>query len=314
MSFVSLAQAKVVKSYSLSKLIESNKLTATERYWLNSSGPLNKDYGVTGASGPYGILGPYGDNLWNLTPWMNPHKSWEDFAEYLGTLGGPLSQYGPLFITTELGQAMASYDFGPDSGSILAAGGVLHSLGPSGLNGPMGIGGPLGPHGIHGYKRDSKGHYRNKNDKIVKKIKVKTLDGNKYFPLMEFYKEGVAKDLSKLDSSFVAQDKLSYSEEHTYKIKASGKRWINLTLIQAYTLDALKLELIDGNGKVLEKSDDSFRSNFISFKTSNSTHLYIRVSVKSSFQIYKKPYRLFVTEAPKSATESDSLSFLSNIK
>lgn len=304
LSFVSLAQAKVTKSYSLSSLIgNSSKLTNLEKFWIGPAGPLEKNYGVTGSYGPFGVVGPFGDNWWNITPWLNHTKSWEDFAKTLGQIGGPLSQYGPLLITTEFGQAMTSYNFGPESGKILAAGGVLHSLGPSGLNGVMGIGGPLGPHGIHGFKRDDEGHYRGRNGSLKKSILVKTLDGNKRFPLYELYKKGIAKNMTELDSSFVAQDDLSYSQKHIYEIKATGRRWINITLLSAYTLDALELELRDAKGNLIQISNDGLRSNFISFKTDKKTKLQIQISVKSSFQYLRKPYRLFVTEAPPKATQ-----------
>ncbi|MBK25684.1 MAG: hypothetical protein CME70_16925 [Halobacteriovorax sp.] len=303
--FATLAQAKVTNSYSLSKLMnKSENLSSLELFWLGQNGPLNKNYGVTGSYGPFGILGPFGDEWWNATPWINGTKSWKDFANKIGAIGGPLSEYGPLLITTEFGQALSSYDFGPNSGEILAAGGVLHSVGPSGLNGVMGVGGPLGPHGIHGYKRDEIGKYRNKNKKIVKSIMVKTIDGKKRFPLYELYKEGIAKELTDLDSSFVAQDKLSSSsDKHQYKITASSKRWVNITLVSAYTLDSLSLRLLDEKGNIIEVSDDSYRSNFISFKTNKKTALKIEVSLKNSFQFLMKPYRLFVTEAPAGATE-----------
>lgn len=305
LGFVSLAQAKVTKSYSLSSLIqESSKLTTMERFWIAPVGsPLEKNYGVTGSYGPFGILGPFGDSWWNATPWINQTKSWEDFAKHLSKLGGPLSQYGPLLITTEFGQTMSSYNFGPESGSILAAGGVLHSIGPSGLNGVMGIGGPLGPHGIHAYKRDDVGLYRDKENKIKRNILIKTLDGRKRFPLYELFKEGIAKERSDLDSSFVAQDSLGYSQKHLYSITATGKRWINITLLSAYTLDALQLELKDEKGKRIEFSQDGLRSNFISFKTDKKTKVQIEVSLKTSWQLLRKPYRLFVTEAPVGATE-----------
>lgn len=51
-----IAQAKIVKGYSLSCLLKSHQLNSSEAFWLNSAGPLNRSTGVVGARGLLGFL------------------------------------------------------------------------------------------------------------------------------------------------------------------------------------------------------------------------------------------------------------------
>ena len=298
-----VAQAKIVKGYSLSALLNSNQLDFSEALWLNSSGPLNRSTGVVGARGPLGFLGPFGENWWNVTPWFDSIANWTELSEGLSEINGPLSELGPLYLTTDEGQELTHYDFTLDSAHLLAAGGALMTLGPSGPLGVMGIMGPLGPHGAHGYTRGESGEYINQQGKPVRSIKVKIKNKLKTFSLVEFYKPGKARKVTNLDSSFVAQDRLSRSGVHTYPVKLSSKRWVTITLLSLFDLDTLELSVKDLQGNVLFESNDSSRTNFINLKTSGSTQVLIEVKVGSSFQIFAKPYRLMVIEAPQAATE-----------
>jgi len=193
--------AKIVKGYSLSDLLDSNQLTSSERFWLNSAGPLNRSVGVVGSRSALGYLGPFGENWWNVTPYIDSEGDWSELSLSLAEIGGPLSEFGPLFLTTEEGQELTHYDFTPESAYLLAAGGALMTLGPSGPLGVMGLMGPLGPHGAHGYSRDKTGEYVNKNGKRVKSIRVKLENKTQTFSLVEFYKPGQALKKSDLDSS-----------------------------------------------------------------------------------------------------------------
>lgn len=297
------SSAKIVKGYSLSDLLDSNQLSISERYWLSSAGPLNRSVGVLGSRGPLGYLGPFGENWWNVTPYLYSEGDWSELALSLGEIGGPLSEFGPLYLASNEGQELIHYDFSPGSAYLLAAGGALMTLGPSGPLGVMGIMGPLGPHGAHGYSRDDSGEYVNKNGKRVKSIRVKLENKTQTFSLVEFYKPGQALQKSDLDSSFVSQDSLKRNEVHSYKVKLTGKRWVTLTAISLFDLDAIKLKVKDMSGNTLYESNDDLRTNFINLKTSNATSVVVEVSVLTSLQIFEKPYRLMVIEAPKKATE-----------
>jgi hypothetical protein len=296
-------QAKIVKGYSLSGLLDSLETTAIERYWLNSMGPLNRSVGVVGSRGPLGYLGAFGENWWNVTPYFDTEGDWSELAESLSEIGGPLSELGPLFLSTEAGQQLLSFDFTPGSAYLLSAGGALMTLGPSGPLGVMGLMGPLGPHGVHGYSRNESGEYVDKQGKRVKTISVKLEGQKQQFSLVEFYRPGHGRLKNDLDSSFVAQDSLSRSEVHSYKVKLSANRWVTLTALSLFDLDAVKLQVKTLSGEVLYSSDDSLRSNFINLKTTSSTTVQIEVSVLTSLQLFEKPYRLMVIEAPKNATE-----------
>ncbi len=299
------SQAGIIKGYSLSDLLDSNELDAHERFWLNSTGPLNRSVGVIGSRGPLGYLGPFGENWWNITPYFDNEGDWSELSESLTEIGGPLSSLGPLFLTTDAGQELLGFDFSPGSAHLLAAGGVLMTLGPSGPLGVMGLTGPLGPHGAHGYTRDESGEYRTEAGKRIRSISVKLNNKNESFSLVEFYKPGKGRVKDDLDSSFVAQDVLSRNEVHSYKVKLSSKRWITITAISLFDLDAMKIVVKSMNGKILYTSDDSLRTNFINLKTSTSSSVIVEVSVLSSLHLLAKPYRLMVIEAPKKATEVD---------
>jgi len=70
-----------------------------------------------------------------------------------------------------------------------------------------------------------------------------------------------------------------------------------------FDLDALKITVKDLSGNTLYESNDNLRTNFINLKTSKATSVVVEVSVLTSLQIFEKPYRLMVIEAPKNATE-----------
>lgn len=296
-------QAKIVKGYTLQGLLDSLETTAVERHWLNSMGPLNRSVGVVGSRGPLGYLGAFGENWWNLTPYFDAEGDWSELADSLTEIGGPLSELGPLFLSTEAGQQLLNFDFTPGSAYLLSAGGALMTLGPSGPLGATGLMGPLGPHGAHGYSRNDSGEYVDKQGKRIKTISVKLEDRKQSFSLVEFYKPGHGRSKNDLDSSFVAQDSLSRNEVHSYKVKLSANRWVTLTALSLFDLDSVKLKVKSLSGEILYKSDDSLRTNFINLKTQASTTVLIEVSVLTSLHILEKPYRLMVIEATINATE-----------
>jgi hypothetical protein len=166
LAVLNTAHAQIVKGFTASTLSKA-ELTTTEKFWLSPMGPLARGRGVTGSYGPLGTLGPFGDNFWNATFVMNMMGNWQDFAETLTQLYGPLSQQGPLFLTSELAQHWASFAFPTSVRELLVPGGVLHAVGNAGPLGPLGIAGPLGPHGAHGFDRNLRGDYLNKSKRVV---------------------------------------------------------------------------------------------------------------------------------------------------
>lgn len=208
LAVLNTAHAQIVKGFTASTLSKA-ELTTTEKFWLSPIGPLARGRGVTGSYGPLGTLGPFGDNFWNATFVMNMMGNWQDFAETLTQLYGPLSQQGPLFLTSELAQHWASFAFPTSVRELLVPGGVLHAVGNAGPLGPLGIAGPLGPHGAHGFDRNLRGDYLNKSKRVVKSITVELNDKKERFDLYELYASDKLTPSEILDTSFATRGELS---------------------------------------------------------------------------------------------------------
>lgn len=281
-------EARIFKGYSTSSVLKTKGVTFEELNWVNLAlSPL----GVTGANGPLGSLGPFGNNFWNATAAFHVVGNWEDFAKALKAMNGPLSKHGPVFLTTELGKAMMSFT---GSAHLLAPGGVLHSVGNAGPLGPLGIAGMLGPNGAHGYTRNDKGDFVSKQRKIVKSIKIESHEGEKSFDLYELYRLEKF-DLSKIqDTSFALRGVINKSEQVSLKVKSKVKQWVNVLVVNEYSLDAFHLKVEDESGNWVSSSENML-SNFVSIKVERGTLLKITLTHAQTGHIYKKPFRLFVT-------------------
>lgn len=287
----SFVNAQILKSFTTSSLLESS-LRTDEAVWLSPAGPLSASIGVTGAAGPLGSLGPFGDNFWDASTAMRLVGSWEEFAQVLRLYNGPLSEYGPVFLTTELGDAMMG--FSSLGSQHLAPGGVLHALGNSGPLGPLGVAGFLGPNGAHGYRRDKIGNYVSEQNKIVKSLKLETHEGRRAFDLYEFYQLKGLNLTQVLDTSFALRGELKANDEIVVQIKSTKKQWVNLLLVNEFSLDSFALtvrdqhQIISSNSRVL--------TNFINVFVESGTRLEIRIKLNQSYHFLpSKPFRLFVT-------------------
>lgn len=294
LAVLNTAHAQIVKGFTASTVTKA-ELTATEKFWLNPMGPLARGRGVTGSYGALGSLGPFGDNFWNATFAMNLMGNWQDLAQSLTQLYGPLSQQGPLFLTTELAQNWTTFSLPTSARELLAPGGVLHAVGNAGPLGPIGIAGPLGPNGAHGFERNERGDYLNKANRIVKAVTVELNDKKERFELYELYdSQKITRD-EILDTSFAARGELSQFKSITFKIKATRSEWINLLVVNEYELDRFSLKVTDQWGKSY-LSDSINLSAFVNVKVKSGTVLTVEVKHAGSAHILvAKPYRLFVT-------------------
>jgi hypothetical protein len=294
LAVLNTAHAQIVKGFTASTLSKA-ELTTTEKFWLSPMGPLARGRGVTGSYGPLGTLGPFGDNFWNATFVMNMMGNWQDFAETLTQLYGPLSQQGPLFLTSELAQHWASFAFPTSVRALLVPGGVLHAVGNAGPLGPLGIAGPLGPHGAHGFDRNLRGDYLNKSKRVVKSITLELNDKKERFELYELYASDKLTPSEILDTSFATRGELSQLGSTSFKIKATRTEWINLLVVNEYELDRFTLKVTDELGKSY-LSDSVNLSAFVNVLVKAGTVLSVEVKhAGSAHFLAKKPYRLFVT-------------------
>jgi hypothetical protein len=297
----SFVNAQILKSFTTSSLLESS-LRADEVVWLNPAGPLSASIGVTGAAGPLGSLGPFGDNFWNASTALGMVGSWEEFAQVMSVYNGPLSEYGPVFLTTELGEAMMR--FSSLGTQHLAPGGVLHALGNSGPLGPLGVAGFLGPNGAHGYRRDKMGNYVSEQNKVVKSLKLETHEGRRVFDLYEFYQLNGLNLAQVLDTSFAIRGELKSDDEMVVQIKSTKKQWVNLLLVNEFSLDTFALSVTDHHKKI--SSNSRVLTNFINVFVESGTLLELRVKLNTSFHFLPtKPFRLFVTGSEKARSLSD---------
>lgn len=288
------AHAQIVKGFTASSLRQA-ELTSTEKFWLSPMGPLARGRGVTGSYGPLGTLGPFGDNFWNATFVMNMMGNWQELAEGLTHLYGPLSENGPLFLTSELAQNWARFALPTNERKILSPGGVLHTVGNAGPLGPLGIAGPLGPHGAHGLERNDRGDYLNKAGQVIKNVTLKMGQKNERFDLFELYASDKLKSSDILDTSFATRGELAQLKSVTFTIKATRSEWINLLVVNEYELDRFALKVTDELGKSY-LSDSVNLSAFVNVFVKAQTIITVEVKhAGSAHFLAKKPYRLFVT-------------------
>ena len=271
--------AKITLGFSHESALNSHQLISEERFWLNPAGPLNPVVGVTGSRGPLGSLGPFGGVLTQLFQSLG---EWSEFSNSLTEAQGPLSDMGPLFLAGEFAQSLSPMQIGYDK---LVAGGILHSLGNAGALGPLGIAGALGPHGAHGFARDEVGNYFNSNSKIVRNIQTPAGE----FELYELY----TKLPKKLDTSFAYFSETADEIELTFK--SHKTQWINILVLNEYDLDRFGISI---NGTDLKSHLHSL-TNAINLKAEAGTSMTIKVKLLSSLHFMNKPFRLFVTGAPK---------------
>lgn len=294
LAVLNTAHAQIVKGFTASSVSQA-QLTATEKFWLNPLGPLSRGRGVTGSYGPLGSLGPFGDNFWNATFVMNLMGNWQDFAETLTQLYGPLSQQGPLFLTTELAQHWAGFTLPTSAKELLAPGGILHVVGNAGPLGPLGIAGPLGPNGAHGFDRNQRGDYLNKAKRVVKSVNVEMNDKHERFDLYELYASDKLTPSEILDTSFATRGELTQLDSVSFKIKATRSEWISLLVVNEYELDRFTLKVTDDFGKSY-LSESVNLSAFVNVFVKAGTILSIEVKHAGSAHFLTiKPYRLFVT-------------------
>ncbi len=293
----SSAHAQIVRAYSASSLIEYG-LSAEEGFWINPMGPLARGRGVTGSYGPLGNLGPFGENLWNATTAFSAAGNWDDLSVTLSRMYGPLSASGPVFLTTELGQAMLNFN---GAAHLLAPGGVLHVLGNAGPLGPLGIAGMLGPNGAHGLSRNAAGNYIDRNRNVVRSVRLNSHEGPKEFDLYELYKLETFRSSETLDTSFALRGKIDAGKSVQARVASKRAQWVNFLVVNEYELDSFALQVSDEAGGQIESVAETL-SNFISVKVRPGTRLRVTVTHRSSLHLLRKPFRLYVTGS-EGATE-----------
>ncbi len=287
-------EARILRGFSSSSLEKSN-LSIEERSWLNPWGPLSRTKGVLSAYGPLGRLGPFGDDFWNATFAFRLMGNWQDLAEALTQLEGPLSAAGPLFLTGTLAQSMASFMLPPGALTMLSPGGSLHVLGNGGALGPLGIAGALGPNGAHGFERNERGDYLNKNNRVVKTLSVKLADGARRFDLFELYRADAVRSTEVLDTSFALRGTLASRGERKQLAYSKRRQWVSIVLVPEFELDGFAVKVRDERGNEFSAESGALTS-FVVLQVEGGTRLEISLShQRTGHVLAHKPYRLIVT-------------------
>lgn len=307
------------------------------RIFLMPGGPFDKHIGLMGATGVLSQFGPFGNRYWQPTAAFRSLGNWQDFQEYLTSIGGPLSENGPYSLTTEAHGNYLSFleQFAPrvpgyNSQNLwrsLRAGGALHVLGDSGNMSPLSIAGPGGPNGATGLEQDGEGNFIDRDGQVVSDIEVDLEEGKWKAPLSEIYTNNSDNHLISKDSFFARLGEVTRADP-TDQITFTSNRsqWLSILLIADYTLDNFELTLRPkGKDTVIATTSNRSLSNFIVIKVPAGTEFDIDVKLKSSGHILpKKSYRLFVngsTERAKSVParfhkpySAKALSFASRVK
>jgi hypothetical protein len=213
-------------------------------------------------------------------------------------MNGPLSASGPVFLTTELGQAMLNFN---GAAHLLAPGGVLHVLGNAGPLGPLGIAGMLGPNGAHGLSRNALGNYMDQNRNVVRSVRINSHEGPREFDLYELYKLETFRSNEVMDTSFALRGKIDRGQTVQLRVVSKRAQWVNFLVVNEYELDSFALQVKDEAGGQIESNAETL-SNFVSVKVRPGTRLQVTVTHRSSLHSFRKPFRLYVTGS-EGATE-----------
>ncbi len=183
--------------------------------------------GPLGPWGPLGELGPIGRNVWNPSRVMAGLGPWSSLADRLTSLGGPLSEDGPLGPRGPLAPASLESLATHPVLRTMAPGGPLSVLGPTGPLGALGPLGPLGPMGGHGFAPDAAGNYRAADGTAVHQVRV--AGRRRPMELVESYREGSQPDL--LDTSFLLQGEVSPGADDVFRLRSACRQQVTLVAL-----------------------------------------------------------------------------------
>lgn len=266
------------------------------RVVATASGSHHPALGLAGPLGPYGPLGRLGpaiDTGWSPSRWMRAVGDWRHLSALLTELGGPLSEDGPLGPGGPQGDAHDSFP------SSFLPGGGLSALGPDGPLGALGPLGPLGPMGAHGFARDAGGRYL-EGGKVRRTVTVPYRRGRRAYPLFEVYDAEVAAAMEDNDTSFMAVGSLPRGGATSFPFRSRGGEQVQIALTPHAQLDRFRLEILDGAGNVIARSDEQSQVNRVELRVPPRTRLQARVSLVSSGHLLPgKPFSLSVVGRPE---------------
>lgn len=252
--------------------------------------------GPIGPYGPLGMLGPIGSNSWNPSAWITAAGSWSAWETSVKVGGlsadGPLGDKGPIsrdqyFGLENPGKTLfATNDFAVH----LRAFGIWAALGPISALGALGPLGPLGPLGSHGCKANANGEYVC-GGKLTRKVEVTTKKGPKTFELFEKYADSFAKKMKDNDSSFMVIGSGNLNE---YSFSSFSEQIISVLVVPEKQLDDFDLELLDGNKKIVARSNTPNYIDFIQLRVAKNSKWTARIKLKASYHFLSKTFRLFV--------------------
>ncbi len=307
--------------YFSSQMIEQNKdLFPNEaKAYLSNCGPLNKCYGVIGSNGPLSpTIGPFAENMGSPLDLFKALSNWQVYQEFLTSLGGPLSKYGPSFLSTEAGRdfmnELATSNIGSEYFSLLKQGEPLHILGSDGALGTLSIASLFGTNGATGLSQDSQGNFRNTKNKIQTSFEIDSTEGKKNYPLYEQYTQTNVKSS---DSFFAIDLKLNRnSRSSKVSFKSNKDQWISILTVNGYWLDWFDIEIRElGSSKPLISSATENLSNFIVVHLPKDIQIEVEVKLRKSQHILpNKLVKLLVTGSAFESTKIVDRPFYRKVK
>lgn len=228
---------------------------------LASLGPLSRATGLIGRN--WWQASFWNDAVFDRVAWKN-QKLVDLYAPY-----GPLGNLGPLGPKGPLGE----WSEGPYN--MLGTGGSLGPLGPLGPIGPMGAPqwkGLVGP--------DKNGEYRDRNTgKVIDTVVIDTEQGQRRFPIFEYYHEEYARKLSQevfLDTSFMTDGYFRSSQlKSEFRVEAEADSVVTVQVLADYLATVTNLgvpvahnfDLVvrDMNGREIVSSKEVNYVNIVQF-------------------------------------------------
>ncbi|MBI5549208.1 MAG: hypothetical protein HY901_35435 [Deltaproteobacteria bacterium] len=309
--------------------------------YMRMVGPMGRR-GPIGMYGPLGTAGPVGSWAWNPSRYITGTLGWEDPQKALTKDGGPLSKDGPLGEHGPLGEMMDATVSNP-----YQPGGMYAVLGPWGVLGALGPLGPLGPVGAHGFSSTKQGDYVDKDGNVQRTIRTQwSLTEAKDWDLVEDYSEKRARELPDNDTSFLVEGSIARTElSDTYRFRSKVDQYVSVLVLpelataacfphlrfrgaeeaaqkamanpfaaaqemwtaglKAY--DDFDVEILNGEGKVVARSNLLGGADWIHIKVPADTELQARVKLRNSLHPSDKPYRLFVVGSNSATVDPAAL-------
>jgi hypothetical protein len=260
--------------------------------------------GPLGHSGMFSELGPFGNNPWHPSYWINlVTRMNQPFARMIAKNPfSPIKDFGALGEDGPTNRRLFEALLRPWLGgyaSELEAGGVLGGLGNASVIGAGSIAGPAGALGGNGDVEDQGGNLRDEKGHVERSISV----GHHDVELSRILPEGIAEHMKDNDTAWGVLHELKKVGDTSGSIPFTSHKdqWVTLAVVPRRPGDVFEIVLEDKKGRTIETVGESTMDNLMQFQVPKDKELRVAVRLKSSRPLWSAlmfdPIALYVRAA-----------------